>query len=79
MALYTQQHDAPAIVAASREWIGRCLIQDGSVFSQEPLGSLENFNALDKYFVQRPDEGSGGFYDKLKAQLSPATSAAQKV
>ena len=79
MALYTYHHDAPTIIVATHEWVERCLIQDGSVFSEEQLSTLENFNALDKYFVQRPDDGSGNFYEKLESQLSPAAPNVRKL
>lgn len=79
MALYTYHHDAPRIVRAAREWADRCLVQDGSIFSDARISTLQNFNALDSWFVQRPDEGAGGFYDKLRAQLAPAPSEARKL
>lgn len=79
MALYTYDHDAPGIVAATRQWVERSLIADNSVFVDETIGTLENYNQLDRYYVQRPDEGSGSFYEKLESQLAPASPGARKL
>jgi 5-methylcytosine-specific restriction protein B len=79
MALYTSHFDAPAVVAAAREWVNRGLVSDRSVFSDEAIATSENFEALETYFVQQPDVGSGDFYEKLEAQLSSAPPGARKL
>jgi 5-methylcytosine-specific restriction enzyme B len=77
MALYTLHHDAPAVVAAARQWVERSLIGDLGVFTDERISTKANFDALDTYFVKRPEAGSGSFYQKLTIQLEPAPRAAR--
>jgi 5-methylcytosine-specific restriction protein B len=79
MALYTYHHDASAVAAAARTWVQRSLVGDQGVFTDEPISTLANFDALDRYFVQRPDAGSGRFYEKLAVQLEPAPPGARKL
>lgn len=79
MSLYTYHHDAPAVVAAGRRWVQDCLVGDGSVFAGGAVGTAANFAALDRYFVQRPEAGDGGFYDKLRTQLADAPPDARKL
>jgi len=70
MARY--QPAAPVLDTAAR-WKDRCLLNDGSVFSDKRLWTSENFDQLDRYFVQNLDMGEGDFLEKLEAQLAPAT------
>lgn len=79
MALFTYNHDAKRTVEAGRQWIQTCLVADGSIFSGEPIGTAVNFDALELYFVQRPEAGNGSFYEKLQTQLADAPSDARKL
>ncbi|MDR6990974.1 AAA family ATPase [Luteimonas sp. 3794] len=79
MALYTYHHDAPTITAAGRQWVQTCLVGDGSVLGGGAISTATNYDALDRYFVQRLDVGDGGFYEKLRAQLADAPSDARKL
>lgn len=79
MALYTYHHDAPAVTAAGRSWVQQCLVEDGSIFGGGEISTAANFDALDHYFVQRPDEGNGTFYEKLRGQLTDAPADACKL
>ncbi|MEN1961308.1 AAA family ATPase [Luteimonas sp. MJ246] len=79
MALYTYQHDAPTITAIGRQWVQTCLVEDGSVLGGGTISTAANYDALDRYFIQRPDAGSGGFYEKLKTQLQDAPPDARKL
>ncbi len=63
--------EAAAILGAANEWKQRCLLGGGSVFSEERLWSRDNFQGLQTYFVERPDEQSDSFEEKLR-QLEPA-------
>ena len=63
---------AVAILDAAKKWKQQCLLDGGSLFSEERLWSSENFQGLQTYFVERPDEGSGSFEEKLRRQLEPA-------
>lgn len=70
---------AAPILQAAREWRDRCLIEDGSILSQEPLWNSVNAAELDTYFVQKLDFGEGDFWSKLEAQLEPASAGAKKL
>ena len=79
MALYTYQHDAPAIVATGRQWVNTCLVGDGSLLGGGAISTAANYDALDRYFIQRPEAGSGSFYEKLQTQLADAPPEARKL
>jgi 5-methylcytosine-specific restriction enzyme B len=79
MALYTYHHDAPKVTEAARRWVQQCLVRDESVFQDGALATPAGFDALDRYFVQRPDAGEGTFYEKLKGQLAEAPPDASKL
>ncbi|WP_052772839.1 AAA family ATPase [Luteimonas sp. FCS-9] len=79
MALYTYHHDAATITAAGRQWVQTCLVGDGSVLGGGTISTAANYDALDRYFVQRLDVGDGGFYEKLRAQLADASPDARKL
>ena len=64
---------AAAILDAAEKWKQQCLLDGGSLFSEERLWRRENFRGLQTYFVERPDEGSDSFEEKLRRQLEPAT------
>ena len=68
---------AAAILDAAEKWKQRCLLGGGSLFSEESLWRRENFRELQTYYVERPDEGSGTFEEKLQRQLEPATPEAR--
>ena len=63
---------AAAILDAAEKWKQQCLLDGGSLFSEEKLWRRENFRGLQTYFVERPEEGSGSFEEKLQRQLEPA-------
>lgn len=79
MALFTYHHDAPTITGIGRQWVQRCLVGDGSMLGAAPISDADNFDALDRFFVQRPDAGAGSFYEKLEAQLEGAPPGAIKL
>ena len=63
---------AAAILDAAEKWKQQCLLDGGSLFSEEQLWQRENFQELQTYYVEHPDEGSGSFEEKLQRQLEPA-------
>lgn len=63
---------AADILDAAEKWKQQCLLDGGSLFSEEKLWKRENFRGLQTYFVERPDEGSDSFEEKLRRQLEPA-------
>jgi len=67
------------VLAAAERWKDRCLLHDGSGFTEKRLWTLDNFGQLDRYFVQNLDTGDGDFLEKLEAQLDPAAPEAKQV
>lgn len=65
-------HTASAgVYVATELWVSKCLIGDGSILSNaDRLWTLENFDDLDRLFVQNLEEGEGNFLEKLQTQLS---------
>ena len=67
--------------AAAVEKVGRQLIDSG--FGQDdslltpgvPIWTAEHLAELERDYVNRPDAGSGGFFDKLDKQLATTSSA----
>ena len=70
---------AAAILDAAETWKQRCLLEGGSLFSDERLWTLENFRQLHTHFVERPDAGAGSFEEKLRRQLEPAPPEAKRL
>ncbi|MDE0333201.1 MAG: AAA family ATPase [Nitrospinae bacterium] len=70
---------AATILAAAEKWKQRCLLEDGSLFSEQRLWTRENFGELQTCFVERPDEGSDSFAEKLRRQLDPAPPEAKRL
>ena len=68
---------AEAILAAAEKWKQQCLLDGGSLFSEESLWTRENFDQLRIHFVENLDKGSGSFYPKLEQQLAPASPDAK--
>ena len=73
----SRQIDAEAILAAAEKWKQQCLLDGGSLFSEESLWNRKNFDQLRIHYVENPDEGSGKFYEKLQQQLAPASPDAK--
>jgi len=71
--------DAEPILAAAKQWRDRCLIGDGSVFTEERIWTLAHLQDLDRHFVQNLDYGKGNFFTKLEAQLAPTSPGAKKL
>ena len=70
---------AATILDAAEKWKQRCLLEGGSLFSEERLWTKEHFGELQTYFVERPDEGSDSFEEKLRRQLDPAPPEAKRL
>ena len=67
------------ILDAAEKWKQQCLLDGGSLFSEESLWTRGNFEQLRIHFVQNPDEGSGNFYEKLAQQLEHAPPEAKRL
>src|SRR3546814_15291018 len=70
MARFTPPHYSEPIIRAAQDWTGQCLVGDGSMLGEGAISTAENFDALDRYFVQRPAPGDASFYAKLETQLA---------
>ena len=73
----SRSKSAEAILATAEKWKQHCLLDGGSLFSEESLWTRENFDQLRIYFVENLDKGSGKFYEKLEQQLDPASPDAK--
>lgn len=79
MSRYTPPHDSKPVIDAAQTWVRTCLVEDGSMLGEGSISTASNFDALDRYFVQRPDAGDGSFYEKLQTQLEDAPPEARKL
>ncbi len=79
MAVYTPHEHSDQTLAAARVWRERCLVAEGSIFSEEHLWTEANFAALKAAFVDNPIEGSKSFYDKLALQLEGCEPSVKKL
>ena len=70
---------AALILKAAEQWKQRCLLDGGSVFTDERLWTREHFGQLQTHFVERPDNGTGSFEEKLRRQLESATPEAKRL
>lgn len=79
MARQIAQHDLAPLLAAARQWIDRCLIEDHSLLVPErTLWTTANADELQRCFVDRPDPGRDDFLVKLKRQLDDASAATRQ-
>ena len=70
---------AALILDAAEQWKQRCLLDGGSVFTDERLWTQEYFRQLHTHFVERPDTGTDLFEEKLRRQLEPAPPEAKRL
>jgi len=62
---------ASSVFDAAQQFKQRCLIEQKSLLLDDQLlWTEEHFKALIANYVQQPDVGEGGFYDKLAGQLA---------
>ena len=71
MSRYCGDRDSKATLEAAEHWRQKALLTDGSIFSDKSLWKLEHLEALDKYFIQQPDDSERSFFEKLADQLTP--------
>jgi 5-methylcytosine-specific restriction enzyme B len=77
MSRFCGDVDVAAILSAAAHWKVNCLSADGSALSDQALWTPKYIEEIDKYFVQRPDEGAGNFQEKLLQQLAPVSPEAK--
>ena len=62
------------VYAAASAWVERALKADDSLFDPgKPIWTAAGLQQLREHFLDRPDYGSGSFYDKLQQQLEDST------
>lgn len=62
---------AQQVFDAADQFKQRCLLEQQSLFLEgQLLWTTDHFQALVKHYVDQPDVGSGGVYDKLAEQLA---------
>lgn len=71
MSRYCGERNPDAVLKAAEHWKSVALLGAGSVLTAKSLWTRDNFEAIDQYYVMRPDEGDGRFHEKLQEQLTP--------
>ena len=80
MARYIAAWDLTPLLQAARRWIDTCLIDDGSLFAPgRSLWTSDGADALQRAFVERPDDGDDDFMTKLERQMADAGAPAQQL
>lgn len=70
MSRYSHRYNNDNLLDAAVAWKKTCLVQDGSLFSDKSLWTLEHLEELDRCFTQNPIEGGDSFVHKLSLQLA---------
>ena len=66
---------AEKVYEAAALWVDRALRTDDSLFTPgKPIWTSEWLRELRERFLDRPDEGEGNFYQKLRTQLSESAA-----
>jgi hypothetical protein len=73
------KEDQPAILNAAQQWKQKCLLSDGSGFSNSPLWTISNFAILDERFIKKPITGDQPFLDKFRHQLESTPGAVKQL
>ncbi len=79
MSRYHYDRDLTTVLAAAQHWRDRCLLLDGSVFTEQSLWTSENLAELNRAFVQNRLGGDATYLDKLKEQLEAASPSATRL
>jgi hypothetical protein len=64
---------------AARIWRDRCLLNEGSVFSDAQLWTAAYLDELDRHFVENLDAGSGTFIERFQVQIAPASTGTKQL
>jgi 5-methylcytosine-specific restriction protein B len=79
MARLAPDRDLAPILAAAKQWIRDCLIEDRSLFCAEPRWTATLVNEAYVAFVEHPDFGHDDFLTKLNGQMKNASPSAQQL
>lgn len=77
MARECNDMNLPPVIAAYQQWINKCLIGDGSLFSTANLWTPELVEEVREAFIDHPDMGGDSFWEKLKKQMQNASQGAK--
>jgi MoxR-like ATPase len=79
MSRYCAERNTGPILNAAAHWRDVALLNDGSVFSDKTLWTVQNLEALEQYFVKNLNEGDGNFKEKLHQQLEQTGPAVKQL
>jgi hypothetical protein len=80
MARLADNRDISPTLSAAEHWVNTCLINDGSILSEEAsLWTEHLINEEHMAFVEHPDFGEEDFLTKLKGQMKVASAQAQQL
>ena len=71
--------EAEIVLEAAKYWKQQCLLEGGSIFSEEKLWTIDNFAELKFNYVENEDNSEDNFFVKLKRQLEPTNSLAKQL
>lgn len=79
MARKTNWRDIAPVLSAAENWIKSCLIEDGSIFSAQPLWTAALADEAYHAFVDHPDYSDDDFLTKLKKQMQNTSAGAKQL
>ena len=79
MARVVNERDISRTIDAFQTWSDRCLVGNGSLFSDGELWTPTLVEEVRRAFVDHPDAGKDDFITKLKGQMKDASPAAQQL
>src|SRR4051794_12988383 len=71
MSRYCAEKNTAPILEAAAHWRDVAFLNDGSIFSNKALWTVQNLEALEHHFVKNLIEGKSNFSNKLRQQLEP--------
>ncbi|MDB6025613.1 MAG: hypothetical protein JWM68_1836 [Verrucomicrobiales bacterium] len=79
MARTAQERNLTPVIEAFQKWIDKCLVHDGSIFSNNLLWNAGLIEEVRSAFVDHPDESDNDFMTKLRGQMKNASAPAQQL
>ncbi len=73
------KQQAAALLEAADQWKQRCLLDGGSLFTDERLWTRDHFEQLRVHVVENADGGSDGFWERLRRLIDPAPPEAKRL
>ena len=73
------RQQATVILDAAERWKQRCLLDGGSLFTDERLWTRDRFEQLRVHVVEHANRGSDSFWKRLRRLLDPAPPAAKRL